>query len=115
MRTWGRTYNDDGTYQWVEVKTDANGYDDNVNLTALCQVLALNLNESPFFADYGIPQHQTVITQVYPDFYVMKIQQQFASLFASLTISKIQGVNSPQYNIQAVAHNGAVLSATVAK
>ena len=35
MRTYGRNYNPDGTYTWVEVSTDANGYNDDVYLTTL--------------------------------------------------------------------------------
>ena len=115
MRTFGRIYNEDGSYAWTTITTDTNGFNDSVYLTALCQVLALNLGESPFYANYGIPQYQTVMTQVYPDFYVMQSQQQFSSLFASLTITKVSGVDSPQYKIQAVTHSGAILSATVAK
>jgi hypothetical protein len=114
MRTWGRTYDEQGKATWVVVQTDAVGYNDNVYLTALCQVLKLNLNESPFFANYGIPAIQTVVTQVFPDFYVMQTQQQFAQYFASLTITRVPNVDSPQYNIVAVTHSGATLSRTVA-
>jgi hypothetical protein len=46
----------------VEVTTDANGYNDAVYLTTLSQVLKLNLGESPFYANYGIPQYQSVLT-----------------------------------------------------
>ncbi|WP_260426971.1 hypothetical protein [Burkholderia cenocepacia] len=94
--------------------TDANGYDDNVYLTTLCQVLKLNLGESPFYANYGIPAQQTVVTQVFPDFYAMATQQQFAPHFASLAIVRVPGSFPPVYNIQAVAHSGALLNATVA-
>ncbi len=114
MRTWGRVYDEDGSYQWVAVTTDANGYNDNVYLTDLCQVLKLNLGESPFYANYGIPAQQTVVTQVFPDFYAMTTQQQFAPYFASLAITRVNGSFPPVYNIQAVAHSGAQLNATVA-
>lgn len=113
MRVWGRIYAADGTYTWQEVETDANGYNDNVYLTALVQVLKLNLGESPFYADQGIPAYQTVITQVYPDYYVMQIQAQYAPFFASLIIVPQQNVTSPAYNIQAVTHSGAILEAQV--
>jgi hypothetical protein len=113
MRTYGRIYDELGNYRWVQINTDANGFEDSVMLTTLCQVLQLNLGESPFFANYGIPQYQTVITQVYPDYYVMQTQQQFASLFASLTITRIPNVDSPQYNIRAVSHSGAILDASL--
>ncbi|SAK53647.1 hypothetical protein AWB78_01346 [Caballeronia calidae] len=114
MRTWGRVWDEEGDATWVLVQTDANGYNDNVYLTALCQVLKLNLGESPFYANYGIPAQQTVITQVFPDFYVMQVQQQFASYFASLTIMRVQNVSSPTYNVTVVTHSGAILTRTVA-
>lgn len=114
MRTWGRKYNEDGTYQWIEVTTDANGFNDNVWLTTLSQVLQLNLNESPFYANYGIPQYQTVITQVYPTFYVANVQTQFSAYFASLAIVQQPGTENPAYNITAVTHSGAILNQTIA-
>lgn len=114
MRIWGRTYNEDGTYQWIEVTTDANGYNDQVYLTNLVQALKLNLGESPFYANLGIPQYQTIVTQVFPDFYVSQIQTQFAPYFASLTIVRVQGSYPPIYNVSVVCHSGAVLNTTVA-
>ncbi len=62
MRTYGRQYNADGTYTWVEVSTDANGFDDAVWLTTMAQVLQLHLGESPFFANFGIPQYRPLET-----------------------------------------------------
>lgn len=114
MRTWGRTYNEDGTYRWVEVTTDANGYSDSVWLTTLVQALKLNLGESPFYANLGIPQYQTVVTQVFPDFYCSQIQTYFAPNFASLTIVRAPGSFPPVYNVRAVCHSGAILNTTVA-
>jgi hypothetical protein len=114
MRTWGKQYSEDGTYQWVEVATDANGYNDSVYLTTLVQALKLNLGESPFFADLGIPQYQTVVTQVLPTFYVNQIQQYFAPYFASLTITQVPAVLPPQYNVNVVCHSGAIINETIA-
>ena len=113
MRTYGRTYNTDGTYTWVQIDTDNNGQNDNVYLTTLAQCLKLNLGESPFYADYGIPQYQTVVTQVFPDFYAMQTQTQFAPYFSSLVITRVQGTDPPQYNVKAVAHSGAQLNKTI--
>ncbi|CDY79486.1 hypothetical protein BGLT_02267 [Caballeronia glathei] len=110
MRTWGRIANADGTKTWVKVETDANGFDDNCWLTTLAQALKLNLGESPFFANTGIPQMQTIVTQVLPDFYVNQIQQQFSPHFASLTIARVQGSFPPVYQVTAVCHNGAILT-----
>jgi hypothetical protein len=114
MRIWGRTYNEDGSYQWVQVTTDADGYDDNVRLTQLVQALKLNINESPFYANLGIPQYQTIVTQVLPTFYVNQIQQYFAPYFASLTITQVPAAYPPQYNVNVVCNNGAVINTTIA-
>ena len=114
MRTWGRQYSENGTYQWVEVSTDANGFNDNVYLTTLVQTLQLNLGESPFFANYGIPAYQTIVTQVFPDFYAMATQEQFAPFFSSLTITRVQGSSPPVYNVAAIANSGALLTTQVA-
>ena len=110
MRTYGRLTNPDGSKTWVEVSTDANGFNDMVYLTALAQVLKLNLGESPFFANYGIPAHQTVVTQVFPDYYAMQAQTQFAPYFASLSIVRVNGSYPPVYNVTAVTHSGSILS-----
>jgi hypothetical protein len=115
LRTYGRVGQVNGIGgTWVTVSTDSTGDSSNVYLTTLCQTLKLNLNESPFFANYGIPAQQSVITQVFPDYYATQTQTQFAPFFASLVITRIQGSNPPTYNVQAVCHNGAVLTATVA-
>lgn len=110
MRTYGRIQNEDGTKTWVTVETDAAGFDDNVWVTTLAQALKLNLGESPFHADVGIPQYQTIVTQVLPDFYVSQTQSQFAPNFASLTITRVQGSFPPVYQVNAVCHSGALLT-----
>ena len=112
MRTWGRTPG--GT--WVEVSTDANGYDDAVYLTTLAQVLKLNLGESPFYANYGIPAEPSVVQQVQPDYYVAVTQQQFSPYFMSLIIAKVpQSPNqpTPTYRVNVITHQGASISMTV--
>lgn len=115
MRTYGRVGQQNGIGgTWVEVTTDANGYNDQVYLTTLIQTLRLGLGESPFFANYGIPAQQSVMMQVFPDFYVAQTQQQFAPYFVSLTIQRIPGTTTPQYSVSAVLHSGAVITTTVA-
>lgn len=110
MRTYGRIVNEDGSKTWVVVTTDANGFNDSVYTTTLAQCLKLNLGESPFFSNYGIPAYQTVVTQVLPSFYVMQTQTQFAPYFASLTIAQVQGAFPPVYQVNVVCHNGAILT-----
>lgn len=112
MRTWGRVTDAYGNKTWVEVTTDANGFNDMVYLTTLAQVLKLNLGESPFFANYGIPAHQSVVQQVFPDFYISYTQQQFAARFASLIVAKINQPE-PRYDISVTTHQGVKLNTSI--
>lgn len=112
MRTYGRVYSELGVPTWVEVDTDANGNDDAVYLTTLIQNLKLNLGESPFYGNCGIPAQVSVVTQVFPDFYVAQIQSQFAPCFAGLTIKKVQSF-SPVYDINITTHSGATIDVQV--
>lgn len=114
MRTYGRITNPNGTKTWVEVTTDSQGFNDNVYLTTLAQCLKLNLGESPFYSNYGIPAQQTVVTQVFPDYYVAQTQSQFAPYFASLSINRVVGSYPPVYNAKAVTHSGAILTTEIA-
>jgi len=108
VRTWGR----DSTGQWVEVTTDANGNNDAVYLTTLIQCLKLGLGESPFYANYGIPAQQSVLTQIFPDFYTYQTQSQFNQYFVSLTVQKVSST-TPTYDINVVTHSGATISASI--
>jgi hypothetical protein len=112
VRTYGRIINPDGTKTWVVVQTDAAGLNDDVFITTLIQCLKLNLGESPFYAQYGIPAHPSVVQQVFPDFYVAQTQQQFAPYFASLLIAK-RASPTPTYDISLTTHAGVKLSASV--
>ncbi len=113
MRTYGVIQTAGGPL-WVEVTTDPSGQNDAVYLTTLCQVLLLNLGESPFYANYGIPSFVSVQTQIPPDLYVARTQAQFAPFFASLTIARATAVDgSPIYNISVVSHTGASIGVQV--
>ena len=115
MRTYGRVGSINGIGgTWVEVSTDANGLNGNVFLTTLCQVLRLALGESPFWGQYGIPAQQSVITQVFPDYYVGQTQTQLSPQFASLTISRVQGSFPPIYDVAATLLPGTIPSSPVA-
>lgn len=109
MRTYGRTWSGGavgkGTPTWVEVDTDANGYNDSVWLTTLCQVILLNRGEAPFDANFGIPAQQSVIQQVFPDYYMSLTQQQFAPHFAALTLAKVHSP-TPTYRINVTTQQG---------
>lgn len=106
MRTWGRVTDANGNKKWVAVESDANGDFSYGWLTTLIQTLKLGLGESPFYANYGIPAQQCIVQQIYPDYYVNMVQQQFAGYFASLAISKVDGADNPTYNIDVVFFNG---------
>lgn len=109
MRTYGRIYNPDGSYTWVKIETDEAGYNDNVWVTTLVQCLKLELNESPFYANFGIPAQRSVLQQIFPDFYVTQTQQQFAPHFANLMIAKVDSP-TPTYNISVTTTQGANLA-----
>lgn len=112
MRVFGRITNPNGSKTWVTVQTTASGSNDYVYLTALCQVCQLSLSESPFYANNGLPAQQVVMQQVYPDYYMMLIQQQYAPFFASLIISR-QPDFTPTYAINITTHSGVKLNASV--
>jgi hypothetical protein len=121
MRTYGRTQDVlTGKKKWWVVTTDVNGYNDSVWLTTLAQVCKLNLGESPFFANYGIPAHPSVVLQVHPDFYMIRTQQQFMSYFASLVIIKQDDATdqdnrpAPAYLINVLTNYGSRIGVSTA-
>ena len=116
-----------GNYKWVVVETDCVGDDSYVHIAALIQCLRLNLQESPFFAQFGIPAQISVLMQSQPDYYVNFIRQFFAQFFASLIISKRPQVpttdnfviggesyQTPIYDISVIRKNGSRYQTKVA-
>ena len=114
MRTYGRIPDGSGGLRWVEVSTDDDGSDSYVYLTTLCQCLLLNTGESPFYSQYGIPAQQSVLQQLFPDFYVTQTQTQFSQYFASLIISKVENSSRPIYNVNVITKAGTKMQAQVA-
>lgn len=119
MRVWGRQVNSDLSYTWVEVETDANGYNDEAMLTAFCQVLQLQPGESPFYSQYGVPSIQAVQNQVFPTANVYFMQKLYSPNFVALSVSPTSSTDSnksvyPVYNVTAVANSGAILTRQVA-
>ena len=82
-------------------------------LTTLIQVLKLNLNESPFFASWGIPAKPSVVQQVVPNFYVTLTQQRFASHFSRLIVRKTTNP-TPEYNLSVITTQGFSIEGTIA-
>lgn len=121
MRTYGRTRDVlTGKKKWWVVTTDVNGFNDSVYLTDLAQVCKLNLGESPFFANYGIPAHSSIVLQIHPDFYMVRTQQQFSGFFASLILTKDgqdaeddSGRPAPSYRINVITNYGAHIGVIV--
>lgn len=109
MRTYGRV---NGV--WTKVETDAAGFNDYVWITTLIQTLLLNLGESPFYGNFGIPAHPAVVQQVFPDYYVAVTQQQFSQYFASLIIAK-QPSPTPTYRVSVTTNQGVKVAASIAK
>lgn len=112
QRVWGRVYADDGTYQWVPVVTDIYGYNDAVNCTWFAQALKLNIGESPFYSQYGLPAYQSVASQVPPNYYVAQMQSLFSAYFPSLIISKnlaTPAAPTPTYGVQIVTTQGSAV------
>ncbi|CAI1566372.1 hypothetical protein [Serratia marcescens] len=107
-----RTYGQDEFGKWVTIATDANGFNDAVYLTTLVQNLKLAPQESPFFANHGIPANGSVIQQIIPTFYVNRLQQQFSGHFSSLQIALTE-VDPPVYDISVITNSGSKIVAKV--
>lgn len=108
MRTYGR----DADGKWVLVVPDENGFNDSIYLTTLIQNLKLAPQESPFFANNGIPSQSSVIQQVLPTYYVDKLQRKFSQYFSSLQIALVSD-DPPVYNISAITNAGSKIITTV--
>jgi hypothetical protein len=120
MRTYGRIQDVlTGAKTWRVVTTDVNGFNDTVWLTTLAQVLKLNLGESPFFGNWGIPAHASVMLQIAPDYYMALTQQRFARYFASLILVRVpdatddDGRPAPAYQINCLTNYGASIGVQV--
>ena len=110
-----RSYGVDANGQWHEMSA-ATGYtEDDIYLTELVHAFKLVLGESPFFADVGIPQQETIISQIHPDFYVDRIRQFFTPFFSHLVVTKLPlDINNPdpalrtqpRYNVNAMTKQG---------
>ena len=116
MRTYGRIRDVlTGKKTWEVVTTDTGGFNDMVWLVTLAQCCKLNLGESPFWANWGIPAHASVMTQTHPNYYMALMQQRFASYFMSLILQKLAevtddtGRSAPAYGITVVTNWGAQL------
>lgn len=102
MRTYGR----DANNQWQQVDNE-----DAIYATTLAQNLYLETNESPFYAAHGIPSQKSILTQIYPDYHVVKTQDQFSQYFASLQVSRGEPINNnPKYVVDIITKQGIPLT-----
>lgn len=107
MRIYGRI-----GLEWYAVNTDTGGLNDDVYMTALIQILKLVLGESPFYAQSGIPTLSAVIQQMFPDYYVALVQQQYAPYFLTLQIARASSYPLV-YTVQIITHSGAQFTHSV--
>ena len=108
-RVWGRRTGADGTRTWEAFETDDSGYDDAPNFIWLQNVLLLNLNESPFYSDWGIQVQQTLATSVFPDYYTSLTQQRFSQYFTSCVITRVSS-SSISYSVNITTSTGLQVS-----
>jgi hypothetical protein len=99
MRSYGR----DSDGNWIEIDETSL-----IWLATLVQTLRLVQGESPFYALYGIPAIQSIITQIAPDAAIARTQSQFAQYFASLTVARDNSATDPTYSVRAVFLDGTV-------
>jgi len=99
-----------GLTQGEEVIVSA-GY---IWLATLTQTLRLSINESPYYANYGIPAQTSVQTQVPPDLALNNTQRQYSPYFKSLTILRQQNIPTPTYNIRVVFLDGTTIQSVIA-
>lgn len=112
-RVWGRVASN-GTRKWQAFETDSNGYDDAPNIIWLQNALLLNLNESPFYADWGIPIQQTLATSVFPDYYTSKTQQRFSAYFPSVVITRVSA-SDLSYSVNITTKTGYKVSQRISQ
>jgi hypothetical protein len=107
LRTYGRSTNQDtGITSWVTVTSTPEGSDELVWFTDLLQALQLDLGESPFFGNVGIPVQETIASGIYPDFYVNALQNYYSPNFAVLYITRDSTQFDPTYDVYVQFSNG---------
>lgn len=83
-------------------------------LATLAQTLRLNQGESPFYANYGVPAQQSVISQIAPTTAVNRTQAQFSQYFSTLTVIRDPNATEPTYNVNATFLNGTTIQSVIA-
>lgn len=123
MRTYGRIVRPEdkltGKKTWVRVDLDDTGDPSAIWTTTLVQCLKLNLGESPFYSNYGLPAKASVVQQIAPDFDMAKTQRQFAQYFANLLLARLPddpvGDPTPRYRMVVTTNFGHRITGIVAQ
>lgn len=111
MQTFGR----DADGLWFEVTTDENGYNDDVYLTTLAQVLQSDINESWFYPKLGIPGRQSAIGRTHPDYFVGRVKNYFAQYFDNINVVQTieEDTQNPVYYVDVIKNDGSIYKATI--
>ena len=97
MKTIGRNI-ETGAWEYVSDP-------DLVRFAELCQVLKAEPREMPFNSNYGIPAQESVMSRIFPDYWMMKVQSQFVQFFLSLIISRDKSADFG-YRVEVTLNNG---------
>jgi len=111
VKTLGRNVITGG---WGYVTSD-NG-NELVWFTTLCQVVKAEMREQPFNnrEGYGIPTQDSIINRLMPDYYLVKIQQQFSEKFTyPPQITRVSGYPEPTYKVAVTLSSGQTLEQLV--
>jgi hypothetical protein len=81
--------------------------------TTFIHTLKLNLGESPFFANYGLPSQESVMTQIAPDFFIEHTRQQYSDKFAILKMTTKAAIN-PTYDAFIMTKQGKTITERIA-
>lgn len=106
MRVWTRVRQSDGTRRWQAVDGDQ------ANIAWLQNALLLQLGEAPFNAEWGLPIRDTLVTQVWPDYYVNLTKQRFRDTFPMLQITRERNGKQADlgYSVRALLNDGTLYS-----
>ncbi|KMQ89824.1 hypothetical protein RF55_10509 [Lasius niger] len=108
-RVWARTGqpDQDGKRKWISVS------DNTAILTWLQQAVLLQLGESPFWVDWGLPVIGFLSQGIYPDLYMQKTKERFQPYFLNVNINRNIPDNPEDqiaYTVTAIPYPGQTLA-----
>ncbi|UMM63143.1 hypothetical protein [Aristophania vespae] len=104
MRVWTRQFQSDGTRKWVAVTGNQ------AIIAWLQNNLLLQLGESPFYADKGLPVTQSLISRIWPDYYLNQLQEFFRDYVSTIQITRDTSVvnDGLSYKILVIFKDGSL-------